>query len=403
MSERAEYSGNRLVLDEQVDILARELGAVADRIGKDTSLRIDAVIADLRRGEAERDLRFERLEKLVSERLSSIKDGEPGAPGAPGASVTIEQIAPLVEDVVAAAVDALPKAADGKSVTLDDVVPVIAAEVAKQVGELPPAEPGKSITVDEVRPLLEELVAALPPAAPGKSVTIEEVSPVIAEEVARQVAALPPAEKGEKGEPGKTGEPGKAVTVEDLTPLVASEVERAVAALPPAEKGEKGDPGRLDIAKAWSDKVHYEGAVVTHAGSTWQAARDTGREPPHDDWVCLAAAGQNGADGRTPQVRDTFNAAVTDYRELDIVALSGAAFIARHDAPGACPGAGWKMISMQGKTGKPGERGAAGPRGPAGPAIMKMTIDGEGMLSAVNADGSVVKCDLYPVLSKLDR
>jgi hypothetical protein len=30
-----------------------------------------------------------------------------------------------------------------------------------------------------------------------------------------------------------------------------------------------------------------------------------------------------------------------------------------------------------------------------------MEIDGEGMLTATNGDGSVVKCDLYPVLSKI--
>jgi hypothetical protein len=376
-----------------LELLAEELGAVAGQIEREASLRIDAVVADLRRGEAERELRMSNLERAVTERLASIKDGEPGAPGA---SVAIEQIATLVDGVVAAAVAALPKAADGASVTLDDVSPMIFAEVARAVATLPPAEKG-------------EPGAPGPPGEPGISVTPADLAPMVEAEVSRAMAALPPAErgaKGEPGEPGKDGDPGPAVTVEDVAPLIAAEVDRAVSALPPAEKGAKGDPGapgRIEIARQWSDKVHYEGAVVTHAGATWQAVKDTGREPPHDDWVCLAAAGRNGLDGRTPRVRDTFDAAVTDYRELDIVALSGAAFIARHDAPGVCPGAGWKMIAMQGKTGKPGERGGVGPRGPAGPGLQRIAIDGEGMLSALNADGSTVECDLYPVLSKLDR
>lgn len=444
-----------------LDTIAEELGAITGRMERDARLRVDALIADVRRIVAESELRLANLERLVTDRLATVKDG------APGRNITVEDAAPVIAAEVARQVAALPPGEPGRSVTVDEVRPVL----AEMVAALPPAEPGKSVTVDELRPVLAELVAALPPAEPGRSLTVEEVAPVIAAEVARQVAALPPAEPGRsvtveevapviadevarqvaalpQAEPGKSvtvddvrpvleelvaalppAEPGRSVTVEEVAPVIAAEVARQVGALPPAEpgksvtvddvrpvlaelvaalppaepgpRGERGPEGRLSVAKAWSDRVHYEGEIVTHNGATWQAQCDTGREPPHDDWICLAAAGQNGRDGRSPRVRDTFDAAVTDYRELDIVALGGAAFIARHDNPGPCPGVGWKQIAMQGKTGKPGERGGVGQRGPAGPAVVALDVTDQGLLTVTNGDGSTVELDMYPLLSKL--
>ena len=292
-----------------LEVLAGELGAVAARIERESVLRLDAAFADLRRVDAERELRLTALERRVDGRIATIKDGTPGA-----------------------------------SVTVDDVRPVLVSLVA-------------------------EAVSAFPVPVDGKSVTLEDVAPLVASEVARAVAALPPAAKGDKGEPGEPGKPGEA-----------------------------GREGLMPIAKEWTDKVHYAGVVVTYGGATYQAHRDTGREPPHEDWICLAAAGRDGKDGRSPKVRGTFSHDVHDYSDLDIVALGGAAFIARHDNPGPCPGPGWQLISSQGKRGNIGERG---PRGPAGPTIARMDVDDQGMLTLFNADGSKVECDLYPLLAKL--
>jgi hypothetical protein len=110
------------------------------------------------------------------------------------------------------------------------------------------------------------------------------------------------------------------------------------------------------------DTVHYRGNIVTHHGSTYQARCDTAREPPHEDWVCVAHAGvdgKDGRDGRSLNVRGTFKAGES-YRALDIVALNGGSFIARRDNPGPCPGAGWQLIASQGKRGEKGERGSQG-------------------------------------------
>ena len=69
---------------------------------------------------------------------------------------------------------------------------------------------------------------------------------------------------------------------------------------------------------------------------------------------CLARAGGDGCDGRSPIVCGTYDARVK-YERLDIVALGGAAFMARRDNPGICPGDGWQLFSRQGQQGRRGE------------------------------------------------
>lgn len=164
--------------------------------------------------------------------------------------------------------------------------------------------------------------------------------------------------------------------------------------------GRDGAPGKLPIVRAWTDGVHYEGDVVTLSGSTYQALRDTGRSPPHDDWSCLAAAGRAGSDGRSFNVCGTWSSEDV-YSALDVVALNGAAFIARHDAPGACPGEGWQMIASQGKRGQTGEKGDRGDRGPAGPAVTRIEVDDDALMTITSGDGTRTTCDLYPLLIKL--
>jgi hypothetical protein len=161
---------------------------------------------------------------------------------------------------------------------------------------------------------------------------------------------------GERGPPGAAGAPGERGT--DGAPGAPG---------PQGERGPEGPPGKLPIAKAWTDGIHYEGAVVVHLGATYQATKDTAKEPGHADWMCLAASGR---DGVTPEIRGTFDAS-QQYRRLDIVALNGGSFVALKDDPGACPGAGWQLVASPGKRGEKGpqgDRGEKGLRGEAGAA-----------------------------------
>lgn len=204
----------------------------------------------------------------------------------------------------------------------------------------------------------------------------------------------PQGERGEKGDPGPPGES-----------VVGPEGPRG-------EKGDTGDTGpqgpegpagRLPQVGAWAEKVHYAGDVVAHAGGTWQAQRDTGRAPPHEDWLCLAGRGEDGVDGRTMVPRGAWDAAEA-YRALDVAMLNGNSFVAVRDAPGECPGEGWRLLASGGVKGRPGERGPSGPageRGPAGPSVRALRVGDEGMLTIINSDGTEVEGDLYPVLTKI--
>jgi hypothetical protein len=136
----------------------------------------------------------------------------------------------------------------------------------------------------------------------------------------------------------------------------------------------------------------------------WQAVRDTGRAPGHEDWICLAARGENGKAADEIEVCGTYDPEA-EYRRLNIVALNGAAFMARKADPGPCPGEGWQVIAMRGKPGPKGEAVKGDPgrsiKGDPGQPVVAAHIDGNGLMTLVNGDGSTVECDLYPVLSKV--
>jgi hypothetical protein len=123
----------------------------------------------------------------------------------------------------------------------------------------------------------------------------------------------------------------------------------------PGPRGEPGPPGKMERVYGYvEDAVHYRGEIVTYRGSTYQARCDTAREPPHEDWTCVASAGVDGKDGRdgpSLEVRGLFSDKEI-YKALDIVALDGGSFIAKKDNPGPCPGAGWQLIASQGKRGE---------------------------------------------------
>jgi len=146
----------------------------------------------------------------------------------------------------------------------------------------------------------------------------------------------------------------------------------------PGEKGDKGEtgdrgaPGLLPIVKLYAPgAVHYAAQVVAHGGGLWQATKDTGQTPPHDDWLCLARGGRDGA---SPGVRGTYSER-EKYRALDIVAFNKGSFVARKDNPGPIPGDDWQLLVAHGTKGEKGVQGPRGDRGPAGPGITRWLID----------------------------
>jgi hypothetical protein len=201
-----------------------------------------------------------------------------------------------------------------------------------------------------------------------------------------------PGERGPQGEPGERGAPG-------ADGRDGVDGQNGADGLP-GERGEPGPPGKLPVVRAWRDDVHYEGAVVAHAGSVYQAQRDTGREPPHDDWLCIAQGGQDGANGRSLNIRGTWSDTET-YRHLDVVAYNGGSFVARRDDPGLCPGDGWQLHASPGKRGQPGEPGRRGEPGPPGSPLIEASVDEAGLVTFTNADRSSISLDLYPLLTRV--
>jgi len=114
------------------------------------------------------------------------------------------------------------------------------------------------------------------------------------------------------------------------------------------------------------------------------------------------AAGERGPEGRTLAFRGHWKAAEA-YEALDVVMLDGSSFVAVSDAPGACPGEDWRLLSPRGKAGPPGPAGIGerGYPGPPGPLPQALVVDDEGMLTLHYSDGTTLDCDLYPVLAKL--
>jgi len=398
--------------DAAADRVARSIAAMQRDAARERELR-DAQFAARMAAIETRLASVAELERKLADRLAAVKDGEPGINVDMDAverlvSERVEQIVSSwgIDALVDRAVAALPPAEPGKSVTVDDVAPMIADRIAEAIAALPPVEP-KEVDPELVRELIGEAVSAIPPVEP------REVDPeVIARMVADEVGKLPPAEPGKSVDPETvramvdeavaalpTPEKGKDADPELIASLVAGRVREAVEALPPAKQGDPGPMGALPVVKAWEDRVYYEGEVCEKDGSLFQARKDTGKEPDHEDWSCIVRKGKDGDDGRSFTIRGTW---VVDgeYRELDVVALNGASFAARRDDPGACPGEGWQLMSTQGKPGKQGERGPKGDTGHVR-AVTAMRADNDGLLTLVNADGSTVECDLYPVLSRL--
>jgi hypothetical protein len=161
------------------------------------------------------------------------------------------------------------------------------------------------------------------------------------------------------------------------------EMQRAFEAKLAALEGRvKAVPGKLPVSKIWREEsVTYEGEVVSFDGSLYQARKDTAQVPGGSDWICVARAGRDGCDGRTPNVCGTYDA-YEKYQRLDIVTYDGASFIARRDDPGACPGDGWQLLSKPGRQGPAGavgprgEKGNKGERGEAAPTIISWAVDG---------------------------
>jgi hypothetical protein len=294
-----------------------------------------------------------QLSGLLHERLATLRDGRNGEPGPPG---------PSGESIVGPAGPAGSIGKDG-----------IDGKQGEAGPQGPPGEPGPQGVAG----------ANGLDGKPGDSGERGERGPEgnagPPGAAGRDGAQGPVGERGPAGRDGLSivgpeGPPGKSIVGprgergESLLGPKGEKGDRGESIVgPKGEKGERGlegPPGRMLAVKHWQPgAIAYAGELVTNAGATWQAQRDTSHVPGNDpDWTCVAAAGQ---DARSPHVRGTYNPDL-QYSALDIVSLNGGSFIAKQDRPGICPGEGWQMIARQGHRGNAGEKGERGERGAQG-------------------------------------
>lgn len=186
------------------------------------------------------------LEKQSKE-IEQLKSRQPEK-GEKGDSVTVDDLRPVVKDLVASAVEELPKPKDGehgKSVSVDDVMPAL----LQAVDSIPRP---KDYDPEVLRKAVEESVAAIPKPKDGTSVSLDDVLPPLLEAVDR----LPRPSNGKDYDPEvlhkavqdavdalprpKDGEAGVSVTLEDVRPLVDEGIAKAVAAIAKPRDGVDG-------------------------------------------------------------------------------------------------------------------------------------------------------------------
>ena len=349
----------------------REIEALAERADRDRKMRdetmrrdMDAALADVRAEIPEvQDLSHLATKADVAAVLAAIPG--PTDVSELATKAELDEVAGRIVEPVdfGPAIEAVRAVIPDVSglATKDEVPDISGLATQSEVADLRAAIPDVSDLATKAD------VAAVREAIPGP-VDLSEVATKAGVAEAIGAIRMPEAINGKDADPEEVA----AIVTATLEPRVA-EMERAVAErVATVKDGTPGRDGTLPVVEPWSDRVYYRSAVVSHAGSLWQASTDTGREPPHADWTCLAAKGE---DGLTPEFVGTHEDG-GEYRRLDVVALNGGSFVALRDAPGPCPGDGWQLLVARGKPGQ-AVKGEKGDRGDDAGEIIAFHRDGE--------------------------
>jgi hypothetical protein len=280
--------------------------------------------------------------------------------GEPGKSVTVDEVRPVIEAEVAAAVKSIRVPEDGKSVDLTEVKAMVEAAVAL----IPTPKNGDSVTVEDVRPMLAEMVAGIEVPVPDVTGPVKEavskaVSETVRDEVARAdvpglvaraVAAIP------APEPGK---PGESVHPDTVRLMVQEAVTKAVQELPDPEPGKDADPAVM------AQSVHEE------VQRQFDALRPLIKGEPGDPGAGIESMDMDlGADGRTLTFRfvganfekkvevvapwqiyqGVYKSGIA-YKQGDVVSYAGSMFVAKTDTSGKpeTEDGGWQMCVKRGK------------------------------------------------------
>jgi hypothetical protein len=132
----------------------------------------------------------------------------------------------MVDESVSVAVKEIPVPKDGKDVDEADLDRRIADGVAHAVSALTRSQEFNSAGLADVERLVSEAAKSIP------VVSVEDLGPVVDKAVGDAIADLPKP---------KDGDDGKSVTVDELRPMVTEIVARSVADLPEPKPGKDAD------------------------------------------------------------------------------------------------------------------------------------------------------------------
>lgn len=222
-----------------------------------------------------------------------------------GKSVTVEDVTPLIQETVAEAIKSveMPDISVAIRDQLGELVPVT---VDRAVEALPKPQDGKSVTIEEVRPILQEMVDAInipmPAAVHGKDGKDGlDVKDMFRAEGGHLIAVLSDGTTRDLGPfVGKDGRDGFS-----LDSFNASLMEDGRTVLMSFEQGDQSFKAELSIpAMIYRDyfeagKEYVKGDTVTYGGNLWhcnveKSSNIPGRE--NSDWRLCAKKGRDGRD-----------------------------------------------------------------------------------------------------------
>lgn len=387
------------VLYDRVETKVSELQEVrADVFTRvdDVTARLDDRLATVRDGRDADPAQFEALAASLSERvdarLAMVRDGRDADPA------QFDALADAVEQRVGRSLAEMEATADAGRDGLDALMQSLAEKVDAKLAAVRDGRDADPAPIAALARALEEKVdhrlAAVRDGKDSDPAQFEALAAALTDKVDARLATV---RDGKDVDPAEVERLGASLR-QDLADALA-DVREQLRADPSlkGEPGKPGEPGKLPAVKDWTRGVHYAGDVVTCGGSLWQASRDTGEPPGHDDWTVLATKGQDAKEFEPRGLYDPD----AQYERLNIVAMDGGSYVALRDEPGPCPGDGWRLLVSRGKPGKPGEPGPKstepGPRGDPGVGIADIDIVPESFALVVTfTDGHVMARDVRP-------
>ncbi len=249
------------------------------------------------------------MAKAAAVLVPTPKNGEPGRDAEPVDVAVIKQL-------VAEEVSALPapqNGKDGASVSLEDVAPMIGEHIAKAVAEIPAPKDGQSVPIESVEKMIEEAVAkrmqaiVLPKdGEPGRDGAQIEILPAISEEKTYPRGTYAKHQGGLwRSYETTSGMKGWECIVEGVSALrVEHEGLRsfkAVAELSSGAVDQKEISLPVMIYRGvFSPGEHMPGDMVTWAGSLWHCDEPTTDKPGEvgsKGWTLAVKRGRDGKAG----------------------------------------------------------------------------------------------------------